>query len=1102
MKKFIAFFMSFLILASTAISTFADDEIGGTFVVDFEDIISGSEDIFFEENEEVIEEVSEEVSEEIIEEITEIQEEITEETTLEETTEEITNISENNDLSEEESKLNEEIENNRTKTGSQSNNVVSEVTTVENESETTTDEALEITQIAANEQAVVAYADSDESNLITEYTWDLSKDRGTKESELGLTFTSDFSVGGSATVEGNKYETSIIAATNGGGIRFQPPVNGTFTIAYKVNNGKTANIFGTSAKNSTGASLYVQNEYSVSTGTSYEANVTGSKIQVYYLHFVADTPFDPSYTGVIEADFIPSDAEKWDFKNGLDTNRLYGVNSDNSTGTEYITAGEQMSVHSSQAGIYVQGTTNPVIKNRIPQSGAYITFHAETEGNLYVVAGIGSGKTANICNNDDYYNTDSGDMLIKDIFHIYSGEDYYIYSPNSKIKLYQLGFVSGGALAEGVKDSKVTEGIFTVEFDDESSIVQSNTFKGAIDAANGHKATITLNDNYYLTNADLPETYVLGNSSLKSLKLTNGSDITLVSNVNSIARYSIIRDIGNCDLENFICVGEGATLTIGRNSENSNREAIIFDGGFDYDVVDRKLIADESYKSKYGSFILMEGGSLYIGEKVAFVRNYSLGYNGDKVRTGDNDRCENTAVIDGNEKYNSTVYLDGIDVTQNFGSGLICANNSMKVTVNKADIYYNESYGDKTGALMVTQNKNNLIFTDNCDVQIRSNKNYYSTGEISPYLHDIYVGTTVLHSGDKENLGININGSLEVGEIHIEFESINNAKIFVLPTDKHKNTIAITTGASMNNYQNGGVFNMYVELTDDKLNNLTTPNRYNPNILIKGDGLLSDGVTKTYGYYKVKTKETLSDIKNTNHLDENEKPYIYFNNIDRDIMIYRENTDNEIGEDLARYGLVIVGAFRWAGGTEAESGELKETDIIAGNEKAYDGKSEAIKRNKYNLIGFDVVIQESDPNNGIESDSPKAYVAGDKAFRWGILWNGAAVKDNNDNHWYSDGAVIVNPVLGAADLANNHSSIINPDLAGNIADGYLAYFGSEIKNIPANVRFWIRKRFESDKVRDNTVEDYIPPQEGESLSPWVCIDTPSLYTTNITGYSL
>ncbi|MEI3162309.1 MAG: hypothetical protein V8S74_02690 [Lachnospirales bacterium] len=72
-----------------------------------------------------------------------------------------------------------------------------------------------------------------------------------------------------------------------------------------------------------------------------------------------------------------------DLTNGIDTdvnNTLY--------------AGEKFTYY--EKGKYAQGTSDPVIKNDNPKSGAYVAFTAPSDGKLLVKASVGKGKTTHI----------------------------------------------------------------------------------------------------------------------------------------------------------------------------------------------------------------------------------------------------------------------------------------------------------------------------------------------------------------------------------------------------------------------------------------------------------------------------------------------------------------------------------------------------------------------------------------------------------------------------------------------------------------------------------------------------------------------------------
>ena len=72
--------------------------------------------------------------------------------------------------------------------------------------------------------------------------------------------------------------------------------------------------------------------------------------------------------------------------------------------------------------------------------------------------------------------------------------------------------------------------------------------------------------------------------------------------------------------------------------------------------------------------------------------------------------------------------------------------------------------------------------------------------------------------------------------------------------------------------------------------------------------------------------------------------------------------------------------------------------------------------------------------------------------------------------------------------------MLNADMTSSAqwADGAKALFGFEVKNLSGNVRFYLRKHYIASA--ENTDGDYI--------TDWIFVNTPSLYTTSYTSYIL
>ena len=83
-------------------------------------------------------------------------------------------------------------------------------------------------------------------------------------------------------------------------------------------------------------------------------------------------------------------------------------------------------------GKYVQGSTKPTVKNRVPTEGSYYAFTAPADGTFYVKVGLGGGKTSYICNNK-VYNEKQKDLIFEGAYKLEAGKTYYIYSVTSAL---------------------------------------------------------------------------------------------------------------------------------------------------------------------------------------------------------------------------------------------------------------------------------------------------------------------------------------------------------------------------------------------------------------------------------------------------------------------------------------------------------------------------------------------------------------------------------------------------------------------------------------------------------------------------------------------
>lgn len=983
MKRLCALFLSILVIFNVCIIAMADDT-GSATVVDFKDIMdyleendTTGDEAIADDNTVLDNENSEELSEELTEETTES---ITENETF-------APISDDNVADADDAKVEESTNNDIIIVG---DNEISETTTeiiTEVEIETTTEESHG-----------------------TPYVWVMS-DRNDGDYDAGLKFNGSFLKGSGATFDGNVYSNSIIATSNSNGVTFNAYCDGKFTIAYKINNGKSGVIFNENVSNSSGATKYIKATYDITNGTEYKTYLTGSKIIIYYLEFVPDSDdYEEPTEATTEA---PVEATTWDLTNGIDTdvnNTLY--------------AGEKFTYY--EKGKYAQGTSDPVIKNHNPKSGAYVGFTAPSDGKLLVKASVGKGKTTYICNYV-YKNTGTSDVIINESFQVESGKTYYIYSEGSKVKIYGIGFIENGTGGNEIKEYPM----FTVVLEDGTE-TNCMTFLEAVTLANGHRATILLNDNYYIGADDIPTTGNLYRNYYYKAPILSGENTNVTLKSAGDIRYSIIRDTENYSskpnewttyyLENFVAVTEGATLTIG--SDNGN-DAVIFDGGFKFDAATRTLsplINGIDMGSEFGAFIAVKDGNVNIKEKVAFVRNYVVDHyqkwhNGGYY--GVIEPLQGTGL--------STVTINGADITQNYCNGLICANDYCKIVIDKVDIYYNATKDISMSGALLVLNGSNLVFNENCDAQIRSNNNYDNNGNAGASRSDIYTSKD-----------ITLKGSVEIGEIRIIDTKV---KIIGDTSLKNKNSITVVVNSLGLDGATNDTNKLNIYLTKSNSDYNVNPD-FNSNFLLKLEGL----------YYRVEKEDGATDSD-----DDANTVTLKFSKITRDSHIYREN--DAIGEDTARYGIVLTGGFKW--GYDNETSQEK---MLA----------------KYDYVGFDICVQGDKPS---DNPSNAVYIKTSTMYYKGIWWNGQAV--TNQEAVYD--VKSVNPIVGAS-VAGNYSNYLNGDVSdskyGNVKWGdNIGFFGAEIKNISGNVEIWARKHY----VGSNGNSDYY----GE----WILISTPSLYTT-------
>ena len=115
------------------------------------------------------------------------------------------------------------------------------------------------------------------------------------------------------------------------------------------------------------------------------------------------------------------DATYWDFSTDK---YAKGVPAGDDNG---LIIGEKMSPkNSSVDGKYVQGSTNPTVRNRVPGAGSYYAFTAPTDGTFYK-SWFRWWKTSYICNNE-VYNDKSKDLIFEGAYKLEAGKTYYVFS--------------------------------------------------------------------------------------------------------------------------------------------------------------------------------------------------------------------------------------------------------------------------------------------------------------------------------------------------------------------------------------------------------------------------------------------------------------------------------------------------------------------------------------------------------------------------------------------------------------------------------------------------------------------------------------------------
>ena len=173
--------------------------------------------------------------------------------------------------------------------------LTTEETTTVSTTETTTEETTtESTTEATTEVPTIGSLD----DLLTDTVkWGVGTYTANSDLGNGLTFLLDVApmtdgAGLFAAADGSAYEYSkaaeanncMSAAANGDMIKFTAPSDGTFTIAFKVNNGKTGTVFGETVT-AIDASAYYVRTYNVTAGQSYTAGLLGSKLRIFYMGY-------------------------------------------------------------------------------------------------------------------------------------------------------------------------------------------------------------------------------------------------------------------------------------------------------------------------------------------------------------------------------------------------------------------------------------------------------------------------------------------------------------------------------------------------------------------------------------------------------------------------------------------------------------------------------------------------------------------------------------------------------------------------------------------------------------------------------------------------
>ena len=148
---------------------------------------------------------------------------------------------------------------------------------------------------------------------------------------------------------------------------------------------------------------------------------------------------------------------------------------------------------------------------------------------------------------------------------------------------------------------------------------------------------------------------------------------------------------------------------------------------------------------------------------------------------------------------------------------------------------------------------------------------------------------------------------------------------------------------------------------------------------------------------------------------------------------------------------------------------------------------EEAEKSKWDAVGFDICASVSDDfdPNAVEPMFVKSKVA----YYDGVVWGNQELPSQDQRY----DMFVENPITGWA-LDGKSSPVLNADMTSSAqwADGAKAIFGFEVKNLSGNVRFYLRKHYIASA--ENTDGDYI--------TDWIFVNTPSLYTTSYTSYIL